>query len=421
MRGETETHDLPEGDHTEEFETPYVNIDELDITKNDTEWTVYLGTNVDPLKEVKALWEKVKVKEVVTKTDPDHRVSSDGQLTYQYTSNTNDNRPEVAGREEFSISDLGITLTDDDWTDLIAGNQKTFTYSAYDHSGVGTITISLTQDVVEGEKDLSESPHDTAVTGSEVEKYTLTVSYRATGANISDWHTGSYGSGKSGNQAGRISKANTHIINVFVKGLQITKVDLDDNILLGAKFALYRTARDGETDLLEIDGGQYYKVAELDTSATGIATKEQIERLQEGEQYYLVETQVPAGYKAISPIPVNLSISDVYTPKPGTATQTTKPDEGIFDWVQNTTLTLDAESGVKQTNADNTEDLTHTGTTSSTSETVYYRITNNSGVALPATGGPGAAMIYLLGIALVGLAGAGFAMKRKRIRYKAHD
>ena len=61
VRGDTEQHDLPEGDHTTIFETPYVNVDELDITKNDTEWTVYLGTNVDPLTDVKALWEKVKV------------------------------------------------------------------------------------------------------------------------------------------------------------------------------------------------------------------------------------------------------------------------------------------------------------------------------------------------------------------------
>ncbi|MBQ6360656.1 MAG: VWA domain-containing protein, partial [Lachnospiraceae bacterium] len=261
VRGETTPHDLPEGDQTTSFETPYVNVDELDITKNDTEWTVYLGTNVDPLKEVKALWEKVKVKEVVSKTDSDHRVSSDGSLTYQYASNTSDNRPEVNGREEFPISDLGITLSDADWEELIAGNSKTFPYSAYDHSSVGTIQISLTQEVKTGEKDLSESPHDTTVTGSEVEKYTLTVSYRPAGANISNWHTGSFGSEMSGKRAGNIRKDNTHIINVFVKGLQITKVDLNDQPLIGAKFALYRTARSGETDLLEINGGQYHKVA----------------------------------------------------------------------------------------------------------------------------------------------------------------
>jgi uncharacterized surface anchored protein len=111
----------------------------------------------------------------------------------------------------------------------------------------------------------------------------------------------------SGSRAGNISKDNTHIINVYVKGLQITKVDLDDRMLPGAKFALYRTARDGETDLLEINGGQYFKIADLDTSSTGIATKEQIEQLEEGEQYYLVETQAPEGYAVCKDITFTMS------------------------------------------------------------------------------------------------------------------
>ena len=415
IRGETTPHDLPEGDHTKEFETPYVNVDELDITKNDTEWTVYLGTSVDPLKELKALWEKVKIKEVVTKTDSDHRISSEGQLTYSYASNTSDNREEVKGREELSFEDYGITLTDDDWADLIAGNAKSFDYDAYGHSKVGRIMVSLKQEVKTGEKDLSESPHDTTVTGDAVEKYTLTVSYRPTGANISDWHTGSYGSGMSGSKAGNISKVNTHVINVYVKGLQITKVDLNNEILKGAKFALYRTARDGETDLMEINGGNYFKVAELDTSATGIAVKEQIEQLEEGEQYYLVETKVPAGYIAVSPIPVNLSISNVFTPKPGTETQTTKPETGIYDWVQNASLILSDESSAVRTNSDNTAVLTNVGIAAdTTNEIIYYRIINNPGVKLPSTGGIGTTAIHLLGIALICLALAGLAMKRRK-------
>lgn len=403
VRGETEEHDLPAGEHTTTLETPYVNVDELDIMKNDTEWTVYLGTNVNPLKEVKALWEQVKVKEVVTKTDSDHRMSSDGSLTYQYAANTNDNRQEVDGREEFPITDL-ITLTDDDWTTLRNKGSRIFNYSAYDHSNVGTIMVSLTQKVAEGEKNLSESPHDTTVTGNAVEKYTLTVSYRPAGANITDWHTGSFGSGMAGSRAGNIRRDNTHIINVYVKGLQITKVNLDDQVLQGAKFALYRTAREGETDLREIDGRQYCKIEELDTSLTGIAIKEQIEQLEKGEQYYLVETMVPPGYLGIAPIPVSLGISDVYTPKPGTETQTTKPETGIYDWTQNTSLVLNAEAGVKRTNADNTAVLTHSVVPDSVSEIVYYRISNNPGASLPSTGGAGTLPFTASGIALVALA-----------------
>ena len=415
VHGETTPHDLPEGDHTEEFATPYVNVDELDITNNSTEWTVYLGTNVDPLKEVKALWEEVKVKEVVTKTESDHRIAADGEMTYEYQNNANDGRNEVNGREEFHVSDLeGVTLTDEDWADLIAGNEKIVDYNAYGHSKVGTIMIKLTQEVKEGEKNLLESPHDTAVTGTEVEKYTLTVSYRPAGANISNWHTGSYGTGMAGSRAGEINKDNTHIINVFAKGLQITKVDIDDHILTGAKFALYRTAREGETDLMEINGGQYFKLAELDTSSTGIAVKEQIERLKDNEQYYLVETQTPEGYVGIDPIPVKLNVTDIFTPKPGEMTQPTQPETGFYDWNQTASLKLDAEYGVKRTNADNTEDLTHSGTDNSENETVYYRVINNPGFELPHTGGPGTTLIHLLGIMLTGLAGACLVLKQRQ-------
>ena len=218
----------------------------------------------------------------------------------------------------------------------------------------------------------------------------------------------------SGNRAGNIIRDNTHIINVYAKGLQITKVDLNDRVLTGAKFALYRTARDGETELSEINGEQYFKVAELDTSATGIALIEQIERLEEGEQYYLVETQVPAGYTGISPIPMNLIMTDDFTPKSGTTTQTTMPESGIYDWTQNSTLILNAESGVKQTDADNTVDLTHRGTTNANHETVYYRIINNPGVALPNTGGSGTQIFTIIGSIMI-LAAAALLWNRRRL------
>ena len=192
---------------------------------------------------------------------------------------------------------------------------------------------------------------------------------------------------------------------MYVNGLQITKVDLNDKILPGAKFALYRTVRDGETDVMEIDGDEYYKVADLDTSTTGIAVKEQIEQLEEGEQYYLVETQVPPGYTAIDPIPLNLVLTDVYTPK---------PENGIYDWTQSAALTLDVDSGVKRTNADNTKDLTHSGTANSDNEIIYYRIINNPGAELPKTGGIGTTIFYVLGSLLV-ITGGIFLIARRRM------
>ena len=136
--------------------------------------------------------------------------------------------------------------------------------------------------------------------------------------------------------------------------------------------------------------------------------------MEEGEQYYLVETQVPDGYNSIAPIPVRLALTDVYTQKPGTATQNEEPETGIFDWTQNVSLVLDSESGVKRTNAENTENLTYSTNASPESEIIYYRVVNNPGVELPSTGGPGTGLIYLLGFMLTGLAGAVLLMKRRR-------
>jgi len=68
----------------------------------------------------------------------------------------------------------------------------------------------------------------------------------------------------------------------------------------------------------------------------------------------------------------------------------------------------------------NEQEVTQTDTAQLSSETVegktVYKITitNNPGVALPNTGGPGTNMLYFFGIMLAGLAGAGLVMKRRR-------
>ena len=397
-----ETVDISSSDaeKTKAFSTPYVNVDDLLFDENSTEWTVYLGENVDPKQQLQNLLEAVKVYEVV---------KDDGSLVYTLTAGSVTNLSEDSKSKTgktFLLSTVIGELSEDDWIKLIGGETIEIEYEAYGHTP-GEITLSLTQTVQEGEDDLTPSPHDTSVTGEDVEKYELKISYTPFASSVADYHTGNKGSGSHGDSTDDIDSENVHVINVFAKGLQITKVDLNDQVLPGAKFALYRSARTGETDLLEIDGEQYFKVAELDTSSTGIAVKEQIEQLEEGEQYYLVETEVPAGYIVISPIPVNLNISDIYTPKPGTTTQTTKPDSGIYDWTQNASLVLNAESGVKRTNADNTADLTHGRIVSSSeNEIIYYRIINNPGVELPNTGGPGTALFTAIGGIMMATAGA---------------
>jgi len=398
--GETETKPVPSGQRVFDFSTPYVNVDELDITNNSTSWTVYLGTQVDPLKEVKALWEKISIKEVVSKSDSNHVIAEGGSYTYEFKEDDSDGRPEINGREEFLLKDI-VNLNEDQWQLLLNGTTVTIPYAKYGHASVGTIQILLTQNVREGEEDLSLSPHKAAVTGNSVEKYTLTVKYNMSNPSIGDWHTGSYGTGSSGNKANNLNKNNIHTINVYAKGLQITKVDLNDAVLKGAKFALFRTARADETSDITINNKSFHRVTELDTSTSGVASIDAIERLLPNEEYYLVETQAPAGYLMIEPIKVSLTIEDVYTPKPGSDTQETKPESGIYDWVQNSVLKLVVDSGVKRTDADNT-DLTHTAIqANAVGDKAYYRIINNPGVELPHTGGIGTGVFKYCGLMLM--------------------
>lgn len=419
-----------------QLETPRVNVNELNLSENSTEWTVYLGTEVDPKSEIKALFDKIEVEEVVrSATDTDNnglpdRIDGENH-NYQYMESARDDRQAIGKPQTFLLKDLIDKLPAEekeklDWDEIIrlsyySGDDNTgvsLKYGVYDQNedNAGTINIKLI-------KDHDPEKHYTYNTGSPVETYTLVVEFSpeyahrpvsSGGDGKYPYHTGSYGLKEAGNIAGRDTSTNNHKINVYAKGLHITKVDLNDQTIKGAKFALYRTARNGETDLMDINGGQYHKVAELDTSSTGVAVKEQVEKLPEGEQYYLVETQVPAGYLSIAPIPVNLSLSDVYTPKPGTQTQTTKPETGIYDWVQSAALNLDAEVGVKRTNAENTEDLTHIGTSDTNSDIAYYRITNNPGAKLPSTGGIGTTIFYILGFAIIAASGAGLVIRKRK-------
>ena len=218
---------------------------------------------------------------------------------------------------------------------------------------------------------------------------------------------------------------NNHVINVFAKGLHITKTNEGfDQVLTGAKFMLYRTARSNDTasDIITLTGldGSWFPAATLDCSSDGMASLSSVEKLKEGEQYYLVETEVPAGYIRISPIPVEITTTDYYIQPAGSDIaddkSTTKPSSGLYDLEQTATLSLNADSGIKRTSDEtNTTDLTHSGiVASSNNETMYYRIANNPGVELPSTGGPGTNMLYFFGIMLTSLAGAGLVMKRRR-------
>ena len=394
----------------EEFKTPYVNVDELLMDENSTDWTVYLGESVDPKAELQNLINEIKAYEVV---------KNDGSLVYTLTPGSTTNPVnKVDTGATFELSTIIGTLTDVDWTSLIEGTSKEIEYTKYGHTP-GYITISLTQKVVSGEDDLTPSPHNTAVTGQAVEKYTFTVKYEPIDASIADYHTGSNLTGSHGADTNVSESENVHVINVFAKGMQITKTDENfTNELTGSKLVLYRTARqsDDPSKITTITGvtGNYFPAAELDLTSIASGRVYPIENLAADEEYYLVETEAPVGYYPLDhPVPVTLQITNSYVPKSGESSQETRPATGIFDWTQTAILNI-TDSAIKRTNADNTEDLTHNGNADSISEIIYYRISNNPGVELPATGGSGSNMIYLLGIMLIGIAGAGLVVRKRR-------
>ena len=411
-------------EHRKDLSTPYVNVDELALTSNNTEWTVYLGTEVDPKDQMEKLLKEIDIRKVVS-DDKDEMITSKDQML----GGTNNSSKTMNLMEYLGVdTDEKVTSL---VSDLLTNGSKTYKYdsgydSAYGHGYVGDIVITLEQTY----GCYSKGNHATEEVGKDAE-FTLKVEYKPRtnsirenelNIGVSDYHTTPGGSPgdpvpETGNN---MTSSNHHVINVFAKGLQITKKDQSfTKDLTGAEFKLYRTARAGETTgLITINGKQFYPIATLDMTSNSVAIIDKIEVLKEGETYYLVETKSPAGYIMLAePIPVTLSLTNSYTPKPTGAATETKPESGLYDWVQSATLSLGSSSWVKRTDSTGDTDMTNAGVSAdSKNETMYYEIANNAGYELPSTGGPGTSLNYLLGIMLTAFAGFGLVMrKRKRV------
>ena len=185
-------------------------------------------------------------------------------------------------------------------------------------------------------------------------------------------HNGDNGAGKELNETDdQVKSTNTHRVIVCAKGLKITKTDFDfSNILTGAKFELYRTARTGEQNQKDLAGvtGKFVKIADLDASTDGFAVKDELPILKENETYYLVETEAPDGYIMLDhPIQVKLEIKkDYYTVDKNERyirehEGTSSPETTLYSMAERSKLTLADDPAVRRTNNDGTGDLTHAG------------------------------------------------------------
>lgn len=372
--------DLAQGEdphyvRTASFESPRVNVNELGFLWNDTEWNVYLGTSVDPLTQIKKLWDEILVSEVVKDehaTDsngdglPDKGIADEDNNWYPLTPDSivDDREGEGTGdKQTFKMADLikllaesvtnpgeqyawwDYTKHEPNWEEFLkratTGSGIVLPYHVYGLNDNSSITITLTKEIIDGEKYFDDNSNDvtletglhaTKITGDAVEKYTLKILYSPDysvlpegqgGGSTTDFHTGIYGTTYQGHAAGTETSTNTHTINVYAEPLDVLKKDDHGENVPGAVFKLYRAAKQGETGepLSSYDAsltGSYYCISTATSGEDGIAhlapddmtmpthtipvaagqtAQNLLVPLAAGETYYLVEDSAPSGYR----------------------------------------------------------------------------------------------------------------------------
>ena len=316
----------------DDLESPLVNVNELSFTQNETEWTVYLGTEVDPEKQLEELYKKILVEQKVTAAqdlEPEERDDLKDHVTGGKENYLYPLKQSISDKRESEIEDgkTPVTFTMNDllkklvagknysWWDYTKGEPKykEFFEAAstgtgitldYDEYGINdkvhqlddntsktdgsTINIKLTPVIKEGELDAGvdplNGPHATKITGDAVEKYTLSIVHTPDyeilpegqgGKSIENFHDGSFATMYHGHAAGKETSTNVHTINVYSKPLEVKKVDPDGATLPGAKFGIYRPAETGETgvSLSQYNStltGSYVLVSEGASGANGL-------------------------------------------------------------------------------------------------------------------------------------------------------
>ena len=256
---------------------PRVNVHNLETNENSTTFTVYKGTSVTPKEQLEALWNNISIEEVVN-------ASEDGQ--HKRTIGATANVGNEGTGETFTLSSLmsevapgfNIDTLIDQITAVNASASQEFIYTAYGHES-GKITIKVERTL--GNQNAETHTADTV--GTPVEKYKVTFTYKpytevermngkVKDPTDKDHHNGTNGRGAE--ETGEIKSENTHTINVFQKGIKITKVDKTDisQALPGAVFELFRVDSAGEADVsaYNLPAGTYSKVGgDLTADANG--------------------------------------------------------------------------------------------------------------------------------------------------------
>ena len=351
---------------------PRVNVHSLESDGNSTTWTVYRDTSVTPKEQIKALWENVPIEEVVSET-----VNHNHKVRTQNGQNVGTNGDGETFKLKDLLDEMGIHFDIDSLIDRLGSGANAsvtsapITYTAYGHES-GAITVKLERTA--GTKPVTEHGADVVTGGGPSEQYKLTVTYQPYSETVRDGvivskpesgyedHTNHHnGSGERGDEAGPITSTNTHTINVFQKGIKVTKVDKTDltKVLPGAVFELYRADADGDADVsaYNLPSGNYSKVGyDLTADTNGVITIDPVipdkdirtvnktlylpnidvgasENTSHGTVFYLVEKTPPNTYGAM---PGAIKFTMTLTENKGSASANT-----LYDWTQSAEITTE--------------------------------------------------------------------------------
>lgn len=238
--GEAEDHWRPlDGMTPVDLPVPRVNVHNLESGSNSTTWTVYKDTTVTPADQIRALWNNIPIEEVVSSTDGGNHKVTTGASANVGTSGTGETFKLADLLTEFDCKTVnGVAFNIDTLINSLgSGASASVTsdpiiYNAYGHES-GTITATLKREA--GNAALTQHNADTV--GTPAEKYSLTVTYQPYSESVreekivtnqesgytdnTDHHNGSAGRGTE--ETGTITSNNTHTINVFQKGIKVTK------------------------------------------------------------------------------------------------------------------------------------------------------------------------------------------------------
>ncbi len=333
--------------------TPYVNVDELHMGENETEWTVYLGTEVDPATQIENLLGEIPVKQVVLPGGTDDSgiyITDKGQMYYPHDSSAVDNEDASAPAKDESetlrlshyeqYASTGLADALQAAITQLAGQagqsgEKTIdniVYNEYGHAA-GKFTITVTKEVnAAAANDGAPNPHETKLAGDEVETYTLNVKYTpyTAGAATTYDHTvagGSAGQVTNGTGDNEVISRNEHVINVIEKGIRVVKTDSTTGEVIDdctAEFKLYRALKQGESSntSLTVNGTPVPVIEVTDLVTSGAANADKVDRLPwykaaseaYNGRYFLKETEAPEEYLLLSkPVEITVTYADAYT------------------------------------------------------------------------------------------------------------